>query len=237
MLRRTMQMAIVIALAVGSILVPLAAVGAAAAPSRVTVAVDSANVRSRPSTSSPVVMKVYYGDSVVVTGTTTGDTVEGDSTWYVTKSGYYIADAVVSNTTKTAGQVPTNIPAGNRWVDVNISTLTARAMVGNTVVYSAPIDTGKPGWDTPRGTFTVLRKVAVTDMRSGVGWSEQYVQPAVPWNLFFTNYGHAIHGNYWVPDSWFGTRNTSHGCVGMRVSDAKVFYDFGYVGMRVVIHG
>jgi lipoprotein-anchoring transpeptidase ErfK/SrfK len=149
------------------------------------------------------------------------------------------ASAVVPSSSGFAATGETTnaqLARSGRWVDVNLSTLTARAMQGSQVVFSVPVNTGKPGWTTPVGSFPIMRKVASTTMRSQPSWSEQYVQPDVPWVMYFTKYGHAIHGNYWVPASWFGTRNTSHGCVGMSVASAKMFYDFTSVGTVISIH-
>jgi hypothetical protein len=218
-------------------LVPLAGGTAAAAGGLVYVESGGAvNVRSAPSLSAPVMTQVYGGDAVVVTGTVAGQSVGGDSTWYRTKSGWFISDSVVSGS-------PTSSGAGTsgRWIDVNLSTLRASAMVGNTAVYTAPIVSGKPGWETPTGHFSILRRPGTVTMSSATfglqpGDPNYYVQPNVPYTQYFDNSGDALHGNYWSPDSAFGNYNTSHGCVGMRNGDAAYFWNFGAVGMPVYIH-
>jgi lipoprotein-anchoring transpeptidase ErfK/SrfK len=50
---------------------------------------------------------------------------------------------------------------------------------------------------------------------------EDYELPGVPWCMFFTTTGIALHGTYWHND--FG-RPRSHGCVNMRSEDAKWLY-------------
>jgi lipoprotein-anchoring transpeptidase ErfK/SrfK len=45
--------------------------------------------------------------------------------------------------------------------------------------------------------------------------------------------GYAIHGAYWHNN--FGTP-VSHGCVNMRVEEAKALYEWASVGMEVVVH-
>ncbi len=232
MLRRIAPLAM--AFAIILTLVPWQATTAAAA-STVYVSEDVVNVRAAPSTAARVVSRVYAGDSVIVTGTVSGQAVNGNSTWYRTKSGYYVSAATVSSSPADGPAVAGGNRAG-RWVDVNLSTLTARAMQGNTVVFSSPVVSGKPGWETPTGTFRVLSRTPMTTMRSGRGWSEQYVQPNVPYVQYFTPYGHALHGNDYVPASYFGRVRSSHGCVGIPLPAAKYFYDFGFVGMPVVIH-
>ncbi len=231
-MRRLIPVAMVLAIAMALVL-PLAGTVDAAA-SQVYVSDSVANVRSGPSLSSPVVMKVYQGDTVVVTGTVSGQSVNGDSTWYKTKSGYYISDTTVSSSPGTAVQ-------SGRWIDVNLSTLRISAMVGNRVVYTAPVTTGKPGWATPTGTFHILRRLASTDMSSAtigipLGTPGSYYVPNVQYTQYFDNSGDALHANYWSPSDSFGNYNTSHGCVGMRTSDAAYFWNFATYGTAVVIH-
>jgi lipoprotein-anchoring transpeptidase ErfK/SrfK len=65
------------------------------------------------------------------------------------------------------------------------------------------------------------------------GISEQmYDLPGVPWTMFFTKEGGAIHGAYWH-DS-FGMRY-SHGCVNLPVAKAKTLYDWADAGTRVYV--
>jgi uncharacterized protein YraI len=208
----------------------------AEAASTVYVANSWANVRTGPSTGYPVVLTLARGEAVAVTGTVSGQWVGNTSTWYQTRSGYYISAAVV-------GQGGASVSSGRsgRWIDVNLSTLQARAMVGDRVAYSAPIVTGRPGWETPVGTYYVQRRAPSVTMNSATigiphGTPGSYLIPNVRWTQYFTPYGHAIHGNHWVPDTSFGQSRTSRGCIGMRNSDAAVFYDFATLGTPIVIH-
>jgi lipoprotein-anchoring transpeptidase ErfK/SrfK len=131
--------------------------------------------------------------------------------------------------------------AQGRCVDVNLSTQTARAMSGNSVVFSAPVSTGTAGWATPTGTFTILRRVASETMSSttiGIpaGAPGSYHVSNVPYTQYFTNYGHSLHGNWWAAPGIFGNRTSSHGCVGMSTANAARFWNFASVGTPVVIH-
>jgi lipoprotein-anchoring transpeptidase ErfK/SrfK len=229
---------VAMALAIALSLLALPSAAPAEAAGGAYVAASDANVRTAPSLTASVVTRVNAGDSIAVTGSTRGQSVSGNSLWYVTRSGYYISASVVSQL--QAGSSPSAGRAG-RWIDVNLSSLVARAMEGNQTVFSAPIAPGRPGWETPAGTFRVLRKTPSTNMDSTTigmpkGTPGYYYQPNVPWTMYFTQFGHAIHGNYWSDPSVFGHQRTSHGCVGMSVSNAKVFYDFASVGTPVVIH-
>jgi lipoprotein-anchoring transpeptidase ErfK/SrfK len=60
-----------------------------------------------------------------------------------------------------------------------------------------------------------------------------YDLPNVPWVMFFTSRGHAIHGAYWHNN--FGNP-MSHGCVNLPVSNAQWLYNFASVGTPVVVH-
>jgi lipoprotein-anchoring transpeptidase ErfK/SrfK len=140
--------------------------------------------------------------------------------------------------------VPTNSVAeasSHRWIAINLSTLTASAMQGNRVLYSAPVVAGRQGARTPTGTFTIQRRVLNETMSSAtigipVNSASGYYYPDVLFTQYFTNVGHAIHYTYWLPGSAFGNRYTSRGCVGMRYHDAQFFWNFATVGTPVSIY-
>jgi lipoprotein-anchoring transpeptidase ErfK/SrfK len=69
-----------------------------------------------------------------------------------------------------------------------------------------------------------------------IGAEEYYVLDHVLYTQYFTDRGHALHYNYWRPDYYFGNIRSSHGCVGMRLADAKFFWDYLTTGSRVTIH-
>jgi lipoprotein-anchoring transpeptidase ErfK/SrfK len=124
-----------------------------------------------------------------------------------------------------------------RWVEVDLSDQVARAMVGGQVWHTAYVTTGKDGWETPVGEFRIGYRVYDETMTSAsIGAEEYYVLEHVLFTQYFTNEGHALHLNYWRPDSVFGAARTSHGCVGMRYADAEFFWHFATNGTRVVIH-
>jgi lipoprotein-anchoring transpeptidase ErfK/SrfK len=126
---------------------------------------------------------------------------------------------------------------GERWIDIDLSKQTTTAMVGDRPLYSALVTTGKDGWETPRGTFHILSRVPDETMTSAaIGAEEYYVLEHVLYTQYFTDRGHALHLNYWRDDSYFGQVRSSHGCVGMRLADAKFFWDFATFGTRVTIH-
>jgi len=123
-----------------------------------------------------------------------------------------------------------------RWVLIDLSEQTTTAMVGDEVYHTAYSTTGKDGWETPIGEFSIIYRVENETMTSAsIGAEEYYVLENVLYTQYFTTEGHALHLNYWRPDSVFGNERTSHGCVGLRYSDAEFFWRFAGYGTRVVI--
>jgi len=102
---------------------------------------------------------------------------------------------------------------------------------GDQVVMSSYVSTGRAGFDTPLGTYAVLTKIPSQTMEGVIG-GEYYNAPDVPWVMYFTNGGHALHGTYW--HSNFGTP-MSHGCVNLPMDVATWLYDWAPVGTPVLI--
>ncbi len=123
-----------------------------------------------------------------------------------------------------------------RWVLVDLSEQSTTAMVGDEPYHTAYGTTGMDGWETPIGEFTIIYRVENETMTSAsIGAEEFYVLENVLYTQYFTTEGHALHLNYWRPDSVFGNERTSHGCVGLRYADAEFFWRFAGYGTRVVI--
>lgn len=137
---------------------------------------------------------------------------------------------------------PPQPPAGpwEHWIDINLTNQTVTAMLDYQPWYTALATTGMPGWETPTGTFRILYRVENETMTSealGIPPEvESYEMKDVLFTQYFTNRGHAIHLNYWKPESYFGSVPSSHGCVGVRYADAEFFWNFATVGTRVEVH-
>jgi lipoprotein-anchoring transpeptidase ErfK/SrfK len=133
--------------------------------------------------------------------------------------------------------VPGSDALGERWIDIDLANQSATAMVGDAPLYTALITTGKDGWETPKGEFSILYRVENETMTSAaIGAEEYYVLEDVLYTQYFTTGGHALHLNYWREDWYFGRIRSSHGCAGMRLADAEFFWRFASIGTRVVIH-
>ena len=116
---------------------------------------------------------------------------------------------------------------GKKWIEVDISDQHLTAWQGDVPVFETTVSTGKPGYRTLPGTFHVYRKYEQTRMR-GV----DYDTPDVPWTMYYSG-GFAIHGAYWHNN--FGTP-VSHGCVNLRVPEAKALYEWAPMGTEVVVN-
>jgi lipoprotein-anchoring transpeptidase ErfK/SrfK len=125
---------------------------------------------------------------------------------------------------------------GRGYIEVDISGKHLYVWEDGEVIFDVAVSTGRPGWETPLGTFYIHTFIKVQDMEGGgkKGDPEYYFQPDVPWVMYFDYDGDAIHGVYWHNN--FGVRNTSHGCVGTPVWAAKWIWDWAWVGTPVWIH-
>ncbi len=147
----------------------------------------------------------------------------------------------------TATPIPTATPVppkptepradlGNAYIEVSIARQHLYVWERGEVVFDVAVSTGRPDWPTPTGTFRIHTFLVKQDMEGGFpkGGPEYYLQPDVPWIMYFDNDGDAIHGVYWHNN--FGVRATSHGCVGVPVWAAKWLFDWSSIGTAVWIH-
>lgn len=130
---------------------------------------------------------------------------------------------------------PTNRPfgvaAGERWVDVNLSSQTLTAYEGDFAVMNTLISSGLPAWPTVTGQFRVyLRYESQTMDGSRLGYD--YYLTGVPYVMYFYQ-DYALHGTYW--HSNFGYP-MSHGCVNLETSEAEWLFNFTTIGTVVNVH-
>ena len=140
----------------------------------------------------------------------------------------------VRPTLNTPKQTPAPAPsvgAGERWIDVNLSTQTLTAYEGDTAVFSTLVSTGKAWTPTVVGTFPIYVKYTSARMTGGYG-ADYYDLPNVPYVMYFYQ-GYGLHGTYW--HSNFGTP-MSHGCVNLSTPDAQWLFSWASVGTNVVSH-
>jgi lipoprotein-anchoring transpeptidase ErfK/SrfK len=93
-----------------------------------------------------------------------------------------------------------------------------------------PISSGRPGDDTPNGTYLTIEKANPTEMK-GPGYDIQ-----VPWSVRFTWSGDYLHDAFWSVGQQ-GFANVSHGCVNLSPAHAETYYNLAVPGDPVTISG
>jgi lipoprotein-anchoring transpeptidase ErfK/SrfK len=94
--------------------------------------------------------------------------------------------------------------------------------------YSWPISSGKPGDDTPNGSYLTIEKGNPVQM-TGPGYSL-----SVPWSVRFTFSGDYYHDAYWSVGEQ-GFENVSHGCVNLSPADAETYYNLAVPGDPITV--
>lgn len=203
------------------------------------------NVRSGPGISFPVVYQLRSG----VVLRTDGVLVEGEGKlWYkiifdewlryperIEYDWYVAADFVQS--IESPGMVEFKkgdpVPAEKKIV-IDISEQTLYAYEGKSLFMQELVSTGLELTKTPRGLFTLFKKMPSRYMQGPLpGVSEQYYDlPGVPWTMYFTGQGAAIHGAYWHEN--FGEQ-WSHGCVNLPPAQARELYEWADVGTPILV--
>jgi L,D-transpeptidase catalytic domain len=97
-------------------------------------------------------------------------------------------------------------------------------------LYQWPVSTGRAGYDTPGGKFRAFRM-------ERDHFSKEFDDAPMPFSIFFTEKGHAIHGSY---DKRIG-QPASHGCVRLSPANAETLYALveqeGVLNTTVVLTG
>ncbi len=196
------------------------------------------NVRSGPGISYSRVQVLRIGAVVYVDKSVTDDT---GRVWYrvvpdasipyperVTTEWYTAAEFVVP---VTVPPNPAKDPSKKIVVDISDQTLTAYQ--GDKIFMKVNVSTGITGTPTPLGKFNVLSKTPSRYMQGPLpGMTDVYDLPGVPWVMYFTIGGAALHGTYWHNE--FGKKH-SHGCVNLTVEDSYKLYGWAAVGTRVIV--
>jgi len=96
--------------------------------------------------------------------------------------------------------------------------------------YDWPISSGRPGDDTPNGSYVTIEKENPVRM-IGPGYDL-----LVPWSVRFTFSGDYYHDAYWSVGEQ-GFENVSHGCVNLSPADAETYYNLAVPGDPITIEG
>jgi hypothetical protein len=176
--------------------------------------------------------KLKKGDHVdrfTIVGLTGNKKVKDDHAYYETLDGWWTRG--VDGTMTRPGPPPSDLAAGEKWIDVNLATQTLVAFEGDKPVYATLISSGRhddhdPAKDhrTQMGSFRIREKHVSATMDDDSASDGPYSIEDVPWIMYF-NKSYALHGAFW--HSAFG-HERSHGCVNLNPHDAKEI--FGWAG-------
>lgn len=201
------------------------------------------NVHSEPNVDSKVVAQVRKGivlqiakgikDTAGITwykiafqGVRYPERISGD--WYIlgdkVEVFYNVGDVEISSTTPVQE---------NKKIVINTSEQMLYAYDKDILFMKTAISTGYEITPTILGTFSVLTKTPSRYMQGPQpGITGYYDLPGVPWVMYFTRYGAAIHGAYWHDE--FG-KTQSHGCINLPPDMAQKLYEWTDLGTKVVI--
>lgn len=116
-------------------------------------------------------------------------------------------------------------------VHVDKSTQTMTVSVDGLERYTWKVSTGMDGYDTPAGEFKAFRM-------ERDHFSREWDDAPMPYSIFFTQEGHAIHGSFDVKHLG---RPASHGCVRLSKEHAALLWDLvkeqGLTNTRVELTG
>ena len=124
---------------------------------------------------------------------------------------------------RSPASVPSELRAGERWLDVDVENQVLTAYVGERPVFATLISTGRgargTSLATPLGTHRLWVKLRTSNMDNldQASAPENYAIQAVPWVMYFER-GYGLHGTFWHRE--FGNKH-SHGCVNLSPLDAE----------------
>jgi hypothetical protein len=167
---------------------------------------DDVNVRDVATTNSAVVRKLHEGSRVHVVESVIGGVALGYSDlWYRLDDGGYVSALFVTPdvTVDDASEVT---------LRAHIASHRLEWYLNGALVKRWVVNTGREGLETPPGTYEIFSKLDLRDMRGTNPDGSPYLQPGVPWVMYWKEGGYAIHGSYWRPD--YGL-DSSHGCISL----------------------
>jgi lipoprotein-anchoring transpeptidase ErfK/SrfK len=124
-----------------------------------------------------------------------------------------------------------SVAKANIVIDIDKARQRMTVRVDGQLKYTWPVSTGRAGFATPSGTFSVFR------MEEKYA-SKEWDNAPMPHTMFFTPQGNAIHGTYEAGNLG---RAVSHGCVRLSLQNAAILFKLiqgqGMWGTEVVITG
>lgn len=116
-------------------------------------------------------------------------------------------------------------------IEIDKATQKMTVSVDGETLHVWPVSTGQSGYDTPAGDYKPFRM-------EKDHFSREWDDAPMPYSIFFTQIGHAIHGTF--DTKRLGTP-ASHGCVRLSRANAAVLWDLvkqqKMANTRVVLNG
>lgn len=201
-------------------------------------------VHSAPSEDAPVIWRLRKGMVFKIYGSIT----DNKHTWYkidfdeqllyperVAGDLYVASDFVRPFNDQGVQNLLTNtVATSTKRIVIDRSNQTLYAYEGDAVFMEVKISTGLEPNLTEKGTFSIFKKTPTRYMQGPLHGTADgfYDLPGVPWDMYFTADGAAIHGAYW--HSLFGTPQ-SHGCVNVPPEKAEELYYWTDLGTPVIV--
>ena len=99
-------------------------------------------------------------------------------------------------------------------IEIDKAAQTMTVSVDGEQLHVWPVSTGQSGYDTPNGEFKPFRM-------ERDHFSREWDDAPMPYSIFFTQIGHAIHGTY---DTKNLGKPVSHGCVRLSRANAGILW-------------
>lgn len=187
----------------------------------------------------PVSNRAAVEDSVQVQ---TSKQVDGKLTWLsdqvleFTPRDFWPANSTVKI---SVGGFSSDFPTGNAVVGVaDISAHTFTVSINDQVARQMPASMGKPGFNTPVGSFRAMsreRSVIMDSRTIGIPLSDpEGYRLNVQYAIRITPGGVYVHSAPWSVDSQ-GYANVSHGCINLSPDNAAWYFDTVSIGDPVIV--
>ena len=147
----------------------------------------------------------------------------GDELWYLVGDDQWIEQSNVGRV--DVDPAPEGVPAGVKWIEIDIYEQTFAAYEGERMVYASLISSGRTGTATPPGLYSLWAKIREGKMSSPDvpdGDPTYYYIEDVPWTMYFHE-AYALHTAYWHDNFGF---TQSHGCVNLTPRDALWLFNW-----------
>ncbi len=189
----------------------------------------------QPQSGAASVGTIFAGEAITVVNWVEGEeVVEGDDIWAQLEDGAFIYGRDIGRSAPVQPPpLADDAPAEGKWIDIHLTQQLIVAYEGREPVRTAVMTSGKPGWETPTGYFSINTRVPNESMESdSIGADRFYELKDVLFTQYFTGVGHALHFAWWKTRETIG-RPGSHGCINLLLDDARFFWEWAEIGTPV----